>query len=192
VERLADHGVLESPKTILGHCLHLNDHERSLIRDSKAWIVQNMESNLKNKVGYFNGTGLGDRIMLGTDGMHSNMIRSAQAAFFAGQKTDVIDYQKAYNRFRNVHRYLRGNGFPGNRENNLVVLDYPSPTPLHQDNFLGHFIFGFSANDVRHVISDGKLIVKDKALQTVNEKEVLDFTKEQAIRLWDRMGKIRN
>lgn len=81
VERLKDFGVLNSSKTILGHCLHINDHEREIIYDSKAFVVQNMESNLNNKVGYFNAKGLGDRIMLGTDGMHSDMLQSAKAAF---------------------------------------------------------------------------------------------------------------
>ena len=147
-----------------------------------------MESNLNNKVGYFNGDGLGERIMFGTDGMHSDMLRSAQVAFFAGQKHDNIDYALAWSRFRNVHYYLELNGFLGDGENNLVVLDYPSPTPLDKDNFLGHFIFGLTSNDVQHVISDGKLIVENKSILTVDEDEILDFTREQAVKLWERMS----
>ena len=82
VERLEDFGVLDSSKTILGHCLHLSENERKLIQNSKAWVVQNMESNLNNRVGTFNGENLGENIMLGTDGMHSDMLQSAKAAFF--------------------------------------------------------------------------------------------------------------
>jgi len=119
VERLNDFGLLNSSKTILGHCLHLDENERKLVRKSKAWVVENMESNLKNNVGYFNGDGLEDRIMLGTDGMHSDMLRSAQAAFFVGQRHDNIDYASAYSRFRNVHRYLESNSFSGDGENSL-------------------------------------------------------------------------
>ena len=188
VERLNDFGILNSSKTILGHCLHLEGDERELIQNSQAWIVENMESNLNNKVGYFNGDGLGERIMFGTDGMHSDMLRSAQVAFFAGQKHDNIDYALAWSRFRNVHYYLELNGFSGDGENNLVVLDYPSPTPLDKDNFLGHFIFGLTSNDVQHVISDGKLIVENKSILTVDEDEILDFTREQAVKLWKRMS----
>jgi len=58
VERLHDFGVLDSSKTILGHCLHINDKERELIKKSKAFVVQNMESNLNNRVGYFNAKDL--------------------------------------------------------------------------------------------------------------------------------------
>ncbi len=188
VERLNNHGVLNSSKTILGHCLHLSEHERQLISGSEAWVVENMESNLKNKVGYFNGESLGDRIILGTDGMHGDMLRSAKAAYFVGQKFDNIDFESAYRRFRNVHHYLGSNGFSGDNENNLVVFDYHSPTPMTKENFLGHFIFGLTSNDVQHVISNGKLIVKDGIIQTIDEQKTLEFTKDQAKKLWKRMN----
>jgi len=187
VERLEDFGVLDSSKTILGHCLHLTENEREIIRKSKAFVVQNMESNLNNQVGFFNSKGLGDNIMLGTDGMHSDMIRSAQFAFFTGQTQDSIDFNSTYERFRKVHKYLKINDFKGDGDNNLVVLDYDTPTEINTNNFLGHFIFGWRASHIQHVISNGELIVKDRVLQKVNEEEVLQFTKEQAKRLWKKL-----
>jgi cytosine/adenosine deaminase-related metal-dependent hydrolase len=187
VERLDDFGALNSSKTILAHCLHIDENERNIIKNSPAFVVQNTESNLNNNVGYFNSTGLGNNIMFGTDGMHSNMIRSSQAAFFVGQDKDNIDFVSAYERFRNVHNYLFNNNFSGDGENNLVVLDYDSPTELNSDNFLGHFIFGLASNHVQHVISDGKLIVKNRIIQNVDEEEILNFTKEQSLRLWKKL-----
>jgi len=187
VERFSEAGVLDFPKTILGHCLHLNDHERELLAKSPAWVVQNMESNLNNGVGYFNSKGLSDRIMLGTDGMHSDMLRSAKAAFFAGHQTDHIDYAETYRRFRNVHNYLDSNGFTGNGDNNLVVLDYDTPTPLNSSNFLGHFLFGMEARHVQHVVSQGKLIVENGSILNVNETEILKEARHQAMRLWEKM-----
>jgi cytosine/adenosine deaminase-related metal-dependent hydrolase len=187
VERLNDFGLLNSPKTILGHCLHLSDNERFIIKNSKAFVVQNMDSNLNNKVGYFNSEGLGKNIFLGTDGMHSDMIKSAQSAHFMGQNFDEMNFGDANFRLRNVHNYLKINNFKGDGDNNLIVLDYSSPTPISKENFLGHFLFGFSSNDVLHVISDGKLIVKDRKIQTINEKEVLKFANEQAVRLWEKL-----
>ncbi len=186
--RLEDHGFIDNPKSILVHCLHLDDAERELLRKSRAWFAQNMESNLKNKVGYFNGSGLAkERIMLGTDGMHGDMLQSAKAAFFAGQKTDTVSPAIIYERFRNVHRYLAANNFRGDGANNLVVLDYDTPTPLTTENFLGHLIFGIRSNHVRHVISKGKLIVRDRVLRSIDEANALEFTKAQAKRLWDKL-----
>ena len=187
VERMNEYGILNSSKTILGHCLFVDENERSLIKNSEAFIVQNTESNLNNNVGYFNAEGLGNRILLGTDGMHSDMIRSAQAAFFVGQGFDNINFGSAYDRFRNTHRYISTNNFKGDGDNNFVVLDYDTPTEMNETNFLGHFIYGLSSKNVQHVISNGKLIVQNRIIQTLNEKELLDFAKEQAKRLWSRL-----
>ena len=187
VERLNDFGALDSSKTILAHCLHVDDNERELIKKSPAFVVQNTESNLNNNVGYFNSKGLGNNIMIGIDGMHSDMLRSTQAAYFVGQYKDEIDFIIAYNRFRMVHNYLSTNNFTGDGENNFVVLDYDSPTEINESNFLGHFIYGLNSNHVQHVISNGKLIVKDKIIQTVNEDEIHNFTKEQSLRLWKKL-----
>ena len=144
---------------------------------------------MNNNVGYFNGAGLGDNLMFGTDGMHSDMLRSAQQAFFVGQGFDNIDYPSVYERFRKVHKYLGDNNFKGDGENNLVVLDYQSPTPITNDNFLGHFVFGFNASQVQHVISNGKLIVKNWVVKTVNEAEIMKASHIQAERLWAEMAK---
>ncbi len=157
IERLNNFGALDSGKTILGHCLHLSDNEKEIINNSPAWLVQNTESNLNNKVGYFNAKGLGENIMMGTDGMHSDMLRSAKAAFFVGQNFDTIGYDSVYQRFRNADKYLNDNGFAGHGPNNLVVLDYDTPTPFNSGNFYGHFVFGLESKHVQHVISKGKL-----------------------------------
>lgn len=187
VSRLKEFGVLQSSKTILGHCLHLHEDEKDIIRNSPCWIVQNTESNLNNNVGYFNSDHLGSNIMLGTDGMHSDMLQSAKAAFFVGQGFDSINYTSAYRRFRNVHRYISENKFSGDNENNLVVLDYDTPTVINKDNFPGHFIFGINSNHVRDVISNGKLIIKDRNILTVDEDEILHRSRELALHLWKKM-----
>ena len=188
VQRLFEAGVLHLPKTILAHCLHLEDPERILVNDSPAWVVQNMDSNLNNGVGFFTSMDIGPRIMLGTDGMHSDMLRSAKSAFFAGHNFDAIDYGETYRRFRNVHQYLHSNGFSGDGENNLVVLNYDSPTPLTAENFYGHFLFGMESRHVAHVISRGKMIVHNGGIIGVNEAEILDQARIQAMKLWKRMN----
>ncbi len=188
-QRYSDAGILDFTKTILVHCLHLEDAERNLIEKSSCWLAQNAESNMNNNVGYFNGNGLGNNIMMGTDGMHSDMLQSAKAAFFVGQRFDNIDYPSSYQRFRNVHRYLSQNKFTGDGENNLVVLDYSTATEINQNNFLGHFIFGLKSEHVQHVISNGKLIVKDRKITTVNEEEIHQLSQKHGKRLWELMSK---
>ncbi|HSV87805.1 MAG TPA: amidohydrolase family protein, partial [Bacteroidales bacterium] len=188
VHRLQNFGFTQNSKSILVHGIHLDEKEKELLAASKAWIAQNMESNLKNKVGAFSGAGIpNNRILLGTDGMHSDMLQSAKASFFAGLKTDVVSPAIVYERFRNIHRYLSQNQYKGDGENNLLVLDYDTPTPFGSENFLGHFIFGLRSQNVKHVVANGRLVVENGAIQTVDEKAILAFTREQAARLWKKL-----
>ena len=135
VERFAGAGALASGATLLAHCLHLDEGERSLVADSEAWVVQNTESNQNNAVGSFDPRGLGDRIAIGTDGMHGDALASARAAFLAGQTTGGLSPLDAYRRLRRVHDYVEQNGFVGDGPSNLVVLRYDEPTPVTEDNW---------------------------------------------------------
>jgi len=187
VERLDEFGFLNSSKTILAHCLHLSKNEKNLISDSNAWVAENIESNLNNNVGCFSAKSLGNRIMLGTDGMHSDMLRSALYAYFAGQMTQQLGPGDIYSRFRNIHHYLHQNGFTGDGENNLVILDYPGPTEINSGNFLGHFIYGLNSRHVEHVISKGEIVVKERKLVNMNEEDILRFTREMGNKLWKKL-----
>jgi cytosine/adenosine deaminase-related metal-dependent hydrolase len=187
VERLHDAGALELNKSILGHCIHLSDNELQLLKSSGVWIVQNVESNQNNNVGLGSYGELADQMMLGVDGMHCDMLRSAKAAFLSGQATEGIGFDTIYNRFRNVHRYIESTGTAGDGDNNLVIFDYDPPTDLTQDNFLGHFVYGIDARHVETVISKGQVLVEDRKITTVDEKEVLAYAREMGRKLWSKL-----
>ncbi len=187
VERLHRAGALELRTSIFPHCIHLSDTEKELIRQSGIWVAQNTESNQNNNVGLAGYASLTDNVMLGTDGMHCDMLRSAQAAFLAGQATESIGFDNIYQRFRNVHRYIRECGAHGDADNNLVILDYDAPTELTSNNFLGHFVYGLDARHVETVICQGRIIVENRVVTTVNEDEVLAFARDMGTKLWDKM-----
>ncbi len=187
VERFERAGALELKKSIFAHCIHLTDREKSLLRESGVWVVQNVESNQNNNVGVAGYTLLTDNVMLGTDGMHCDMLRSAKAAFLVGQSTEGIGFDGIYRRFRNVHRYAQAFDFRGDGDNNIVILDYDSPTEVTSDNFLGHFVYGIDARHVETVICRGRVIVENHRVTTVDENEVLTFASEMGKKLWGKM-----
>lgn len=187
IQRLYEFGALESPHTILGHCVFLDDNEKKHLRESPAWVVQNVESNQNNNVGATGYTELTDNVMLGTDGMHSDMLRSAKAAYLVGQNTEGISPDQMYRRFRNVHRFIKTMGAEGDGENNLVILDYDTPTKITSGNFTGHFIYGLESNHVLSVISQGKMIVDERKVTSAAETEILAYAQEQGLRLWQKL-----
>ncbi len=188
IPRLFQAGVLNFNKTILAHCLHLDYQERELLQYAPVYIAQNTESNLNNNVGTFTPAGLNGNILLGTDGMYSDMLRSAKAAYMVGQKSESASPKEIYTRLRRVHHYLQKNSFTGDGENNLVICDYDSPTPIHCQNFYGHFIYGLESRHIQHVISAGRLIVKNQKVTTVNETTILTHAREMAKKLWQKMA----
>ena len=187
VQRYADMGFLDLNANILVHGIHLDESERKLLNDTKTYLAVNYDSNLNNRVGIFKGEGIGQNIMLGTDGMHSDMFKSVQTAWFTGINHEALSPQVVYNRLRSVHNYLNQNSFKGDGENNLMILDYDTPTPMNRENFLGHLFYGMSSGHVRHLISQGKLILKDREHTLLNEEEILAKSKEQAKRLWKKL-----
>jgi len=186
-ERLEDSGALELKKSILAHCIHLSDREKELVRQSGAWVVQNVESNQNNNVGVTGYSSLTENVMLGTDGMHCDMLRSAKAAFLAGQATEGLGFDDIYRRFRNIHRYIQAFGAQGDADNNLVILDYDAPTEVTSGNFPAHFVFGLDARHVETVICQGKVILEDRRITRVDEGEVLAYGREMGKKLWEKL-----
>lgn len=188
LQRFHEAGALDLHGSIFGHCLFLDDDELKLLKSSGDWVAQNLESNQNNNVGSGDYSRYGSRIMLGTDGMHSDMLRSAKATFFGSQAGEGISYPGIYERFRNVHNYIEQCGYRGDSPNNLVILDYNSPTPLTRDNFLGHFVFGLESAHVETVISSGKVIVDNRKLVSGSEEDILASAREMAVRLWQKLA----
>lgn len=188
IERLQNFGLIQNSKTILAHCLHINEKERYLLDSSNCYIVLNTESNLNNQVGTFDATDLDpNRILIGTDGMHSNMIKAAQYTYFNLKNNNDITIKDVYQYLINNNKYLETNNFKGNNLNNLIIFDYPATTPLSKENFLGHFFYGFENSFIKHVISQGEFIVKNQKLTKINEEEILTFSRQQAIKLWEKL-----
>ncbi len=188
VERLHNAGVLESPKTILAHCIHLDDNERSIIADSEAWVAQQSESNQNNAVGALDARSFPDKVMIGTDGMHSDALGAARAAYLMAQREEGgMSPFDAHNRFRRVHDYLESNQFEGDSGNNLVILDYNPPTPITIDNWPGHLMYGVSRAHVHSIIAQGRLALDNSRCTLVDEDALLENCREQAERLWEKL-----
>lgn len=190
IGRLNDSGILNFDKSILAHCLHINNEERALLKNSSAWVVQNAESNMNNGVGILNTKEIGDRVLLGTDGMNSDMINSARAAFLSGNLAGGNSPEVIYRRFRKNHEYLKNNGFTGDENNNLVIIDYKFPTELTPENFCSHFVYGFRGNDISSVISGGEFVMKEGKVLNVDDESIFSHARELSSILWKKMGKI--
>ena len=105
----------------------------------------------------------------------------------ASQGVDSLAPSDALTRMRRVHTYIEQNGFTGDSANNLVVLDYQSPTPITSGNWAAHVMYGLNRGHVETVISDGRVVVRDGRCTLVDEQSIYRDACIQAQRLWDKL-----
>ncbi len=187
VHRFANAGALDRPGTILAHCIHLDQSERERLGHSRAWVAHQIESNLNNAVGIPDATGFEHRVFLGTDGMNGDPLAAARAAYLAGQSADAPSPLAVYRRLRRVHEYLATNNIPGDAPNNLVILDYDPPTPVTSENWPAHVVYALNRTHIDTVISNGRVIVRDRRTTLVDEAEIMAHAREHAARLWSTL-----
>ncbi|NLH39775.1 MAG: putative aminohydrolase SsnA [Elusimicrobia bacterium] len=195
VERLNKFSIL-GPKTILAHCVCVNEREMDIIRINDAPVVLNPQSNANNAVGISdilkfakNGILYG----LGTDAMTNNMMEELRAALwmchlknknpsagFAEVSKLLLNNQKiALRHFDKIAEIKKGNYA------DIVILDYYPHTPLSSDNFYGHLIFGISQSDVTTTIVNGDVLMENRELKIgIDEKEVFEKASNIAGKIW--------
>jgi cytosine/adenosine deaminase-related metal-dependent hydrolase len=72
----------------------------------------------------------------------------------------------------------------------LVVLDYPAPTPFTSETLAAHWTFGLSARAVRDVIVAGRVAVRERRLTAVDQDALAADARPVAARLWERLDEI--
>ena len=194
VERLADAGALHD-RTLLAHCVQVDEAEAGLIRACGAWVAHNARSNMNNRVGRAPVERLGERVAVGTDGIDGDLFAESQAAYWRAREADPsVDPSWALARLAASARFagaatgepLLGRIEPG-APADLVVLDYDPPTPLQPENLGGHWVFGMSARQVRDVIVQGEVVVRDRRLTLVDAEELRGRCRVAAEALWRRL-----
>jgi len=69
----------------------------------------------------------------------------------------------------------------------LAVIDYDPATPMNEENFLGHFLFGMTTSNVDATISNGKIIMKNRKMVDIDVAEISLRAREIAQKVWERI-----
>ena len=198
VERLHDLGILGS-KTIAAHCVHVNESEIELLKESKTNVVHNPESNMANAVGAAPVLEMIHsvvRVGLGSDGYTTDMFESLKVAnalqkHRTGQPgagwTEVPAMLFSANAAIASESFGSkvGKLIPGAHAD-LIIVDYDPPTPLLATNITGHILFGVSGRSVETTIIGGRIVMQDRKLLEIDEHEVMAKARVSAEKLWQR------
>lgn len=198
--RMKRRGIL-GEKTIAAHCIHLVKEDLDILYKTKTNIVHNPRSNMNNAVGVapiiemFN---IGIRPGLGTDGMGMDMTREVYTSWLLQNHNKATPFSFSldeayqmltYNNAKIASKFFTlklGNLEIGNAAD-IIVIDYKLPTPLNRSNLFSHLLFGSETWIVKDTIINGKIVMKDRKITTINELEVIKKTKNLASKLWERL-----
>jgi putative selenium metabolism protein SsnA len=194
IARLHDAGVL-NPKSLLAHGVHLSPEELQQVQDIGCWLVHNPRSNMNNAVGYAPVEQFGNKVALGTDGITSNMFEEVKFAYFKAQDAkNPFSAEDCMRLLAGGHKIATEMfGMPigtltAGAAADLLILDYPAPTPLHAGNLAWHVIFGMSHAHIESVMVAGKFLVKDRRFVSRDVASLYQKAQEAAKKLWERMA----
>lgn len=200
VQRLQDHGIL-GPKTILGHCIHVNTAEMDIIKATETMCVNNPESNMGNAVGISPILQLikkGILVGLGTDAYTNDMLESIKVALCSQRHnacapnvawcevTDMLFRNNAIMAEKSFGVPM-GKLVPGAAAD-VIVMDYKPYTPFSDANIDGHMLFGMTGRQCQTTMINGKLLMRDRELTNIDEAAANAKILESSKRLWGALN----
>jgi 5-methylthioadenosine/S-adenosylhomocysteine deaminase len=199
IERLRDVGLL-APDVVLAHCVHLNDDELNIVAKTGAKIAHNPMSNMLNAVGTARVRDMlmrGICVGLGNDGYIFDGFENMRTAYLihrsATRDPNAIEAYEILEMatIKGAELYglekQIGSIELGKRADLIVIKPDILPTPLNSDSVVGHLINTISGADVRTTIVDGRIVMRDRAVTTLDELETQRKGQNAAVALWHRL-----
>ena len=190
VETLASIGALR-PGTVLAHSVYLSDEDIGRIAAAGAGIAHNPQSNMKLGISraapIVAALAAGIPVGLGTDGAAANndldlfdeMDAAAKLQKHSLGDPAALPAETVFRmatmggaRVLNLHDRI-GSLEPGKRAD-IVLVDTRRPglTPLYW--VYSHLVYAARGSDVTTVIVNGRVVVRDRQILTVDEEEVME------------------
>ncbi|HHO0367603.1 TPA: putative aminohydrolase SsnA [Morganella morganii] len=190
--RLGEFDLIDE-KTLIAHGLYLSSADIELLNKKDGFLVHNARSNMNNHVGYNHRLGDYNNVVLGTDGIGSDMLEEMKFAFFKHRDAGGAMWPDSFTRFLwNGNRLLARNfGKQFGRvetgyQADLTICDYTPPTPFVGDNLLGHLAFGLGSNSVNSVMVDGVMVYENRQFP-FDIEPLFAEARKAAKKMWARM-----
>jgi putative selenium metabolism protein SsnA len=202
IERLFDHGIL-GEKTIVAHAVHIDANEINILKETGTWVTHQPRSNMNNAVGISNVESMldyGVKVGLGNDGFSNAMWDEWRTAYLVHKLwnldprrmgADTIIKMAVENNAALVKK-LFGNIQIGvikkGANADLIIVDYQAFTPLTSGNLPWQIIFGFRDSMIVSTIVDGKVLMADRELKTMDEDKIIHEALKSSKKVWQKFN----
>lgn len=194
VAYMADIGAL-TPNLIGAHVINVDDNDIALLKKHDVGVAHNMSANIKSAKGVAPVIKMqeqGIRVGLGTDGpMSGNTLSTIDEFNQVAKVHKLVNHDRAAMPPLNViematigaARALHMEDTIGSLENgklaDIIVIDTKAPNMVPVYNPYSALVYSAYATNVKHTIVDGKVLMEDRNMLTVDEtairKEALEF-----------------
>jgi len=202
IEYLNDCG-LAAPHVVLAHCVHLNDGEMEVLRRTGTHVAHCPSSNLKLGSGFAPVKDMINRgisVSLGADGapcnnrldMFTEMRTAAliQKALHGAEtlpaltmlRMATIEGARALGLGKEIGSIEAG------KRADLTLLNLESLHTTPHPDPVSTIVYAAEASDVETVVIDGRIVMRDGELTTLDQRAVIRSAVEQSARLHKALG----
>lgn len=198
IEHVKDIGLFKLP-TLAAHCVHVSDKDIDILAENNVSVVNNPTSNLKLANGFApieDMINKGINVALGTDGSSSNnnlnMFEEIHLASIINKsvnqsatsipaytaiKMATVNGAKALNLYDKVGTIETG------KKADIIIIDMNKPHLCPKHNIISSLAYSAQASDVETVIINGKIIMENYEMKTVDIHKVMFNVKKRVRKL---------
>lgn len=201
IKHVYDLGIFNLP-TVAAHCVHLDDDDIEIIKEKGVFPVNNPGSNLKLASGFARVDEMlkqGIPVSLGTDGSSSNnnlnMFEEINLAALINKAVNndaisvpalsalemaTINGAKALQWDREIGSIEAG------KKADIILIDTDKPHHYPHHNIISSLAYSTQASDVDTVIVNGKIIMENREINTLDVEKIMFMAEKHAQELINR------
>lgn len=195
VKYLESLGVL-GPNVVAAHCVHLSPEDIQIMAKHKVGVAHNPQCNMKLASGAAPIPQLieaGVDVGIGTDGVASNNdldmfdeLNTAAILHKLTQNDPTVMDARAVIRAATINGAkvlgmdIETGSLEAGKKADLIMLDLQKPHAQPVYNIYSQIVYSLNGSDVEMMVVNGKILMQDYKLLTLNEKEIIKTVNEVA------------
>jgi len=199
-------GVFDHP-TIAAHCLAVTDQDRAILAEKGVFVARTPVTYMKLAMPVNHVTDLaaaGIPLALGSDGPASNatmdmldiLRQQVWLEKYLREDPEALPGDAALRMATQTGARAMGFGESGvlaeGRPADLILIDLDRPHLRPRHDLIANLVHSAQGADVTHVIADGRLLMRDRELLTLDEERILYEAEQRAFRMVNQnMNQVR-
>lgn len=200
IERLDKYGLV-NPNSLIVHGVDIKDNELEIVGKNKAYMVVNTTSNMNNAVGlpniknYLNH---GIKVMVGNDGLSSNMATEYLNAFYTthlfNETPTALGLGEILDMINNSYEYvskmlgIKLGRIEKDYEADFMLVPYKPFTVMDNTNAFGHVFYGlYPSLRPNDVYASGKCLLKNRKIISKKVEKLFNESIDVSKDLWTRI-----